>query len=253
VGVIDEYWSKSTAGLRAAFERTRAAHDDSAVKGSANERTLADFLRQNTGAMRVALNSSIIDADEHRSDEIDVSVLNENQPLSTGDHGQLLIAEGVDVAYQVKARVTSEELRRAIKNGRSVKQLFRPLGAGSVAQATDSDGTRFIDRIPYFMFAYEAAISARTAIELLTTELRDVPWELQPDGLFVLDGWSAVNVGDNQGALKIGPLETVGFKEVVGASSLATMLWCHHLFVHRIIHFTHPLQRYHPFARLGST
>lgn len=50
----------------------------------------------------MALNWSIIDADEHRSDEIDVAVLNENQPLWTGGHGQLLIAEEVDIVCHVK-------------------------------------------------------------------------------------------------------------------------------------------------------
>jgi hypothetical protein len=228
-------------------------HRDSAVKGSANEAILADFLRENTGATRVALNSEVIDADGRRSDEVDVVVLNENQPLWTGDPGQLLIAEGVDAVYQVKALLTVAELRRAIKNGRSVKQLLRPLGVGSLVSATDSDGPRFIDHIPFFVFAYESKVPPEKAIEILTDEFEDSPWEAQPDGVFILGSWSVVNVGDNNGMLKIGPSGSSGFNKAKGVPALAMMLWCHHLFVHRVVHFRHPLQRYHPFVRLGQT
>lgn len=98
----------------------------------------------------------------------------------------MLIAEGVDAVYQVKARLTVGELKRAIKNGRSIKQLFRPLGAGSWARATASDGPRFIDHIPFFVFAYESAAPPYKATEILTEEFEDSPWEGQPDGVFIL-------------------------------------------------------------------
>jgi hypothetical protein len=253
VGVLEDYWNDSAEELRKSFEKKRHAHKDSAVKGSANEGILADFLRENTGATRVALNSEVIDADGRRSDEVDVVVLNENQPLWTGNHGQLLIAEGVDAAYQVKALLTVAELKRAIKNGRSVKQLARPLGAGSWASATDSDGPRFIDHIPFFVFAYESKIRPEKAIEVLTGELKDSPWEAQPDGVFILGSWSVVNVGDNNGMLKIGPSGSSGFNKAERLPALAMMLWCHHLFVHRVVHFRHPLQRYHPFVPFGKS
>lgn len=252
MGGIDSYWTTSAAQLQASFERGRAAHRDAAVKGSVNEGILAAFLRENTGAPRVALNSAIIDADDQRSDEIDVAVMNDNQPLWTGEHGQLLIAEGVDVVYQVKAQLTSEELRRAARNGRSVKRLLRPLGAGSIASATGMDGTRFIDHIPFFVFAYESKISSDTATRALADELDGSRWEGQPDGVFVLNDWSLVNVADNSGALKVGPPEASGFQMVKSPSSLATMMWCHHLSIRRIVHFTHPLQRYHPFVKLNG-
>lgn len=226
MGALEDYWDGSAAELRASFEKTRAAHSDSSVKGSANEQILSDFLRENTGATRVALNSSVIDADEHRSDEVDVAVLNENQPLWTGDHGhgQLLIAEGVDAVYQAKARLTVNELRRALKNGRSVKQLFRPLGRGSWGKATDSDGPRFIDRIPFFVFAYESVVAPEKAIEILTEQFEGTSWDAQPDGVFILGAWSIVNVGDNRGVLKIGPPASSGFNKVEGLPSLAMML-----------------------------
>lgn len=253
MGAIDDFWASGADQLRARFERSRLAHTDPAIKGGANEQTLAACLRENLGVPRIALKSAIIDADDHRSDEVDVVVVNENQPLWTGDTEQLLIAEGVDAVYQVKARLSADELRRAIANAQSVKRLLRPLGAGSIARATDSDGPRFIDRIPFFVFGYTSNISDKAAVELLNAELADTPWDQQPDGVFLLDGWSAINIADNAASFKIGPPEARGFNLVSGQpSSLAAMLWCHSLFVHRVVHFTHPLQRYHSFRKLGG-
>jgi hypothetical protein len=252
MGAIDDFWSAGAGELRSNFERARIAHIDSAIKGGLNEQILATFLRQNLGVQRIALKSAIIDAEDHRSDEVDVSVVNENQPLWTGDLHQLLIAEGIDAVYQVKARLSTDELRRAIANAKSVKKLFRPLGSGSVARASDSDGPRFIDRIPFFIFGYTSNISAESALKLLGDELADIPWDQQPDGIFLLDGWSIINVGDNAGSLKVGPPEARGLNVVDGQySSLATMLWCHTMFVHRAIHTQHPLVRYQPFRKLG--
>jgi hypothetical protein len=252
MSAIDEYWQRSAPALEAQFSRSRGAHTDSAVKGSANELVLAEFLQQNTGARRVATNSTVIDAWGARSGEVDVAVLNDNQPLWTGSSGQLLIAEGVDAVYQVKAQLNTTELRRAIANARTVKRLFRPLGAGSTARATDIDGTRFIDRVPFFIFAYEASVSSASTLRQLADELKDDPWEMQPDGIFVLRSWTLVNVANNEGKLKVAPIEVHGFREVETASSLSAMMWCHHLFIHRTVDFAHPLERYPPFATLNA-
>ena len=162
----------------------------------------------------------------------------------------MLIAEGVDAAYQVKARLTKGELRRAIKNARSVKNLFRPLPAGSFAAATDSDGPRFIDRIPFFIFAFETAISSEVALGVLRDELPGTDYDQQPDGVYVLGAWSLINCGDNRGSLTIGAPESRGFQGLDEASSmgsLASMLWCHHLFVHKRFDFKSPLVQYNPF------
>jgi hypothetical protein len=43
-----------------------------------------------------------------------------------------------------------------------------------------------------------------SAVKLLTEELAGTPWDQQPDGVFVLDAWSATNFGDNQGNAESG-------------------------------------------------
>lgn len=253
MGIVDDYWNGVAASARADFERIRASQSDSAVKGSANEDIVAEFLAQNTGACRIATNSSIIDHYGRRSGEADVVVLNDAQPFWTGRRAQLLIAEGVDAAYQIKAVLNTDELHHAVRNAVSVKQLVRVLPSGSIARAAnDEDGTRFIDHIPFFIFAFNASITVQTAQRVLEDTL-DKDVALQPDGVFVLDKWSLINVGSNEGSLRIGPPEARGVQPVVGTlSALANMLWCHHLFLHKRVDFVSPLVQYSPYTRLKS-
>lgn len=251
MGVVEDYWNGVAAGAAAQFTRVRAVHCDSSVKGAGNERIVAEFLEQNTGARRVAVNSSVIDHYGGKSDEIDVAVLNDAQPFWTDRSAQLLISEGVDAVYQVKAVLTSDELKRAVRNAVSVKKLVRVMPRGSMATAlNDEDGTRFIDHIPFFIFAFTSQITAEKALEVLRECVED-DYALQPDGVFVLDGWSLINVGSNTGGLQVGPPETTGLQQVLGEhSSLVDMLWCHHLFLHKRVDFVSPIVQYWPFKRL---
>ena len=246
MGAIDDFWSGGAGALRSNFERMRGTQTDPGIKGGANEEILGDFLGENIGARRIALSSSIIDSEGRRSDEVDVSVVNEYQTLWTGVRGQLLIVEGVDAVYQVKARLSTTELRRAITNARSVKQLIRQPGMGSMTFARPADVDRFVNRIPFFIFAYTSNISHQAAYALLTEELADTPWGEQPDGVFVLDAdWSLVNFANNDGALTNSSGVT-GFGHLRDRTSLTSMLWCHSVFVPRIIHLMHPIRHYGP-------
>ncbi|KQH75040.1 hypothetical protein AO501_19385 [Mycobacterium gordonae] len=250
MNAISDFWARGGAELRASFERTRQAQKDSHIKGGANEQALARFLRENLGANRVALSSSIIDPSGAQSDEVDVAVVNQYQPLWTCDSNQVLIAHAVDAAYQVKARLSTEELRRAIRNARSVKQLVRPGGGqGRETFIAPADKPRFVDRIPYFIFAYTTNVTGEAAIKLLREELDGVPWYEQPDGIFVLDDWAAINVGDNDGMNRLWPAELRGLTltHTDEQSALAQMLWTHCGFVPLIVYRAHPIRLYHPF------
>jgi hypothetical protein len=248
VGAVDDFWTEGAGELRSRFERARRTQSDPGIKGGANEQILGGFLSENVGARRFAIKSSIIDSEGRRSGEVDVSVVNEYQPLWTGEREQLLLAEGVDAAYQVKARLSTDELRRAITNARSVKQLIRRPGMGSTTYANQPDVNRFINRIPFFIFGYKSQVSAAATVELLTEELAGTPWDEQPDGVFLLDGWSVVNVANNDGVFTVDRPEARGFVTVGGhSSSLALMLWCHCVFVPRITHLVHPIRHYGPF------
>lgn len=125
VGVIEEYFEQHGKELTARFARIRAAHQDSHVKGGANEAAVAELLRQHLADRRIVTNSSILDTRGELSNEVDVAVCNSYQPFLTAEGEQLLIVEGVDAAVQVKARLTATELERLVSNAASVKRLER--------------------------------------------------------------------------------------------------------------------------------
>jgi hypothetical protein len=243
MGVIDEFWSHSAGTLRANFERARISQTDPGIKGGANEQTLGDFLGDNIAARRIALKSSIIDSWGRRSDEVDVVVVNEYQPIVTGEREQLLIAEGVDAVYQSKARLSSDELKRAITNARTVKELIRHPGMGSVTFADQVDVNRFVNRIPYFVFGYTTNISKEATLSLLNGQLADTSHELLPDGVFLLDGWSIINIANNNGVFQTDYPGASGYVSLAG-NSLAQMLWCHYTAAPHFVHLMHPIRHY---------
>lgn len=249
---ISEYWSKHAPRLRAEFERIRAAHRDPDVKGGANEQILSEFLRQNLAASNLCTGSSIIDPHGNQSDEVDVAVCNDYQPFHTRGSGELLIAEGVDAVYQVKARLDSAELKRAVKNCRSVKRLRRGASDGDMVLSNPADTPRFVDRIPYFIFAFETAVTMDTAYRTLTEACDGLEYHEQPDGVFTLNDWYLFNVGTNDGALRLIPAEARGFQtSSSGPGSLASMMWHHYAYVTPVRRAQHPLLSYAPWLRLS--
>ncbi|ETZ98704.1 hypothetical protein I545_6757 [Mycobacterium kansasii 662] len=140
----------------------------------------------------------------------------------------MLIAHAVEAAYQVKARLSTEELRRAMEE-RAVGKAAS-IGAQARAVRSSQHPRMSLDsskRIPFFIFAYTTNISGEAAIKLIRDEFKDSPWHEQADGIFVLDGWAAVNIGNNDGAQRVSPLERRGFVLADELPSLVQMLWTH--------------------------
>lgn len=135
-----------------------------------------------------------------------------------------------------------------MKNARSVKQLERHPGKGTQVHGTLEDFPRFVDRVPFFVFAYESNVSGDAAITLVKDEFQDTPWHEQPDGIFVLDDWAAINIPNNDGANRVWPPERRGLV-LPGDElpSLVHMLWNHYMTVPLIQYSKHPVRLYHPF------
>jgi len=243
MGVIDEYLQRSGRILREEFDRIRSAHRDSDVKGAANERIVADVLAEAFHSRVVVTNSSVIDSDERRSNEIDVALCNDYQPFMTRHRrGELLLVEGVDAVIQVKAILTTRELARLVDNCRSVKSLKRTASHGEQVFAQMHDVPSFVERIPYFCFCFGSALSAPTVLQHLTEALADVPSEEQPDGVFVLDKFSLVNVRENKGSLKVVD-ENRGVL-LVDLEPLSGLIFALYLTMRVMPRRIHPLLRY---------
>lgn len=246
MSVLWDYWARWASRLAGDFERVRAGHSDSAVKGVRNEKIIAEFLGSNMGPRRVATNAQIIDSHGHSSDEVDAIVLNEYQPFNEGDGGALLIVEGVDAVVQVKAVLNTQEIERSVKNCRSVKQLRRKFVQGAQMWAVQADVESYVHRVPYFVFAFESQVQPASAVARFTESCLEVPPEERPDGAFVLDHFSVLNVRDNEGKLRMSSESARGFQGVISPTShvLPLLMWCLHVTVPRINHLGHPVMHY---------
>jgi hypothetical protein len=243
-GVIDEYLQRSGRILREEFDRIRSAHQDSDVKGAANEGVVADFLAEAFHSREVVTNSSVIDRDERRSKEIDVALCNDYQPFMTRQRRtELLIVEGVDAVVQVKARLTRKELARVVDNCRSVKSLRRTAWEGEQVFASMHDIPAFVLRIPYFCFCFGSALSAPTVRQHLIEAFADVPSEEQPDGIFVLNKFSLVNVRENKGNLTVADEEARGLVQV-NLEPLSGLIYALYQTTPVMPRRVHPLLRY---------
>jgi hypothetical protein len=181
---IDSYFADAEAKLRLEFNQRRGHLTDADVKGGENEKAVGEFLEKHVGSARIALNKQVIDSHGLNSGGMDVCVCNADQPAIDIS---LIIAEGVDFVVQVKAILTDAELPRIVKNCVSLKRLERRFSDGDEVFARRADYPFLVERIPYFVFAFESDLSLESVHERLSRLLEDeLPFHW-PDGVYVLN------------------------------------------------------------------
>ena len=161
--------------LLSRFVQIRRSFSDSDVKGSHNERIIADFVAEITGR-RVEIGIEVFDTSGRRhSDECDIALCNDGQPRFR----MPLIAEGIDAVLQVKASLVESEVKSAFKNSASVKSLSRRF---TNMFSLKNEGETW-ERIPYYVVAFEGLKSATIAKHIKTHAVKP---EDEPDVIFVL-------------------------------------------------------------------
>ncbi len=234
--------------LLSEFEALKEEQRDSDVKGGGNEAIIAEFIQRHYSTRIVVRNTSIIDTNDQQSDEVDVIVCNEDQPfVSPTSVPDLLLAEGVDFVLQVKAILTSDEVRRVVHNCRSVKRLRRIHGGhDQVFLDVEADAPFFVDRIPYLCIAFQSGLSLPTVAERLQAECEHVPIEEQPDAIFVLGRGMVVNARNGEGTLAHGftGFNDQGLVDDLGDWTLLGLIRCLYLMVPRFRRWQNPLIHY---------
>ena len=199
---VTDYFRSLERGMREEFQRIRAQIDDRDAKGHANEQALGTFIQNFVPEIIVRQNVEILDSLGSTSGEMDLCACNRFQLSKSGS---LLLAEGVDFVVQVKAVLTSEELERILLNCGSLKKLKRGFGPGDAYFAHKSALSHTVSRIPYFVFAYESALTIETAQrrwQSLLVERKIAP-ELQPEGIFILDRGALLRTIFADGSIRI--------------------------------------------------
>ncbi|MEV8268615.1 DUF6602 domain-containing protein [Microbacterium sp. NPDC076911] len=178
--------------LRSALDRARADFDHRGVRGDALERAVRHFLSGHLPRKYAVGTGETIDRLGHRSSQLDVVVLNDEQPfVHELDTSGLYLIEGVAAVGEIKTRLGTTELVDILAKGQRLREIQPTIAAGADMRGQPSDIIRFVDSVPYFALAIESSLTPETILE----KLREAPdvqaWSgnLLPalDALFVLD------------------------------------------------------------------
>lgn len=143
----------NTKFLRSSIEGKSTSQEISDFR----EHAIQDFVQRYYPFPYRISKGGIYDSYGQRSDSIDCLILNPNHPYTVNSHGKhsLIIADGVDVAIEVKPDISNKsELNRALIQGLSVKKLRRR-GQITILE-TNPEILDIATRIPYFVFSMKA-------------------------------------------------------------------------------------------------
>lgn len=205
------------------------------MKGDAVEDATRSFLETHLPRRFGVGQGEVIDRFGKRTSQLDVVVLNDDQPLNyEPEQPGVFLAEGVSAIGEVKSKLTRSELEDIVKKGRRVRELSIAVQKGEITMVNPSDEPRFRRSFPYFAVAMETTMSTESILEAL----RDVapvpdyePGEAEPglaplDGLFVLGTGAFLNLGNGQGEIFMEQSDgsrIKGWSEVTGDTALVWM------------------------------
>jgi hypothetical protein len=191
--------------MKAKLEEARATFAHPGDKGTSVEDSFRAFLRHYLPRRLEVGNGEIIDRKERRSMQTDVVIVSEDHPFTfTPDLPGFFFIEGVCAACEVKANLTSTELKKSVKNSCQFKQLEIEPGNGTLASSNSSDLERFYKCPPWFLVAFESQLTlSRIQTEIEEFESKNpVESNRLVDAVFVLgQGW-VINFGDGEGSFQ---------------------------------------------------
>lgn len=231
----------------------RAKFDHSGNKGALAETAFRNFLRKYMPGNASVGHGEVFDIDGRLSKQTDIVVANEYHVALQSDweEPQRFTIEAVQCAAEVKSSLTDiDSLRDCVDKARAFKRLLVAPEKSAIYMSMGDDERRFLDRRPYFTFAFESRLTLDTIYDALNawdSDLRDVERPAL-DGLFVLDRGVLIHLGTGKGKLVMKTDDGqrvsgyVGFDKDGGVLS-RLLLWMYGA-MPRIIEFQHPVFPY---------
>ena len=187
------------------LEEIREIHQHKGNKGANVEQIIREFLSVYFPADNRIGQGEIIDTEGNVTSQLDVIMTNQYHPyINDLSQPSLYFVEGVACAGEIKSVLNSQDLNTILKNCLRYKELNIRLSAGMTIHSTESDTKRFIEKRPYFLFAFESQLTLNTVYEKVSEfSANNCPniWQ-QIDGIFLLDRGSIINFGDGKGSFQ---------------------------------------------------
>jgi len=218
-------------------------------RGDALEHSFRGFLDDHTSRELEVGHGEVIDrfgnhaGSTNRDGQIDCLLVDPRHPrFSKTDTPSTYVIDGILLAGEIKMSLGTNELRHALAKARDFKRLQARIPRGDMVIANDSDGPRFYDRRPFFIFSYESKLTEEKIHEaaLHFMQCEDLNHNHFADAIFLLDRKSLINFGDGKGQLQM----TSGGKSVKGWGLTSTKT------MYEFIRWVYAV--YPKFARMGD-
>lgn len=187
------------------IEEIRESHRHRGNIGANVESVVREFLREFLPPYNRIGQGEVIDLSEKISTQLDVVVTNEYHPyLNDLSAPSAFFIEGVACVGEVKSVLTSQGLSTILSSCKRFKELSPKIPEGATVHGNLEDLARFMNKRPYFLFAFESQLSLATVFERVNefnqTNATDITQQV--DGIFMLDQGVIVNFGTGQGSLQ---------------------------------------------------
>jgi len=197
------------AQMKAELDEARATFTHPGDKGTTFEDTFRTFLRKYLPRRLELGNGEIVDHNDRRSRQTDVVVVSDDHPFTfTQNLPGLFFIDGVCAAGEVKANLTSTELKNTLENSCQFKRLEIVL-EHTMGFSNESDRKRFYKCPPYFLVAFESQLKLSTILEKIEGFVESKGFGVNEvnkilDAVFIIDrGW-IINFGDGKGSYRLG-------------------------------------------------
>lgn len=221
------YFSGMENKLRAELEAIRAATTHAVNKGNKAEQEFRTFLNDHMPrSIEVGHGEAI---DKHGNEagdkqggnhQIDVLVISDCHPrFGKIEEPSTYFIEGILAGGEIKASLKMDQIETIFKQAVAFKKLKTFLSKGDLTCSNDTDIQRFLNRRPYFLFAYESAAKPEALIKRVLELEHDngVGATEHLDAIFMLGHGSMFNLGDGKSSFTMlksdgTPITGWGFK-----------------------------------------
>ncbi|MEH2087035.1 DUF6602 domain-containing protein [Nostoc sp.] len=187
------------------LEEIRASYQHKGNMGSNVEEVIREFLREFLPPHNRIGQGEVVDFDGNSSTQLDLVITNEYHPyLNDLTKPSVFFIEGIACVGEVKSVLNSNDFDSILRNCLTYKQLKVNLQDGMRTFINPSDLKRFVEKRPYFLFAFESQLSLSTLLEKtkrFNTDNNLDFWQ-QIDGIFILNRGQVINFGDGQGTFQ---------------------------------------------------
>lgn len=181
----EEIFEQASLLMEADFERLRKTYTHAGSKGTEFEKIVESFLASKLPKRFSITSGFILDNKDQLSSQQDIIIYDAyNTPLYSYDSENAVVPnDNVATVVEVKATLTTDNLRECFQKTEKIKSLSKTLHDKSISR---SEGTYFATES--YIFAFSSSISLKKIAEIFKEESgKRVSKGLQIDGIFILN------------------------------------------------------------------